>query len=311
MMNKRWSVFPALLLGVAVAPLPANAGTITNADLSDASWNGYVCVDLNPCPVAPNNGGTHTASSPATKSTVTEVGIGLGVPSIQINAASYGPAGTAAAGYERLDYFWTPRGTPGTSVTVDFRANGSVSSSHDPVENYNGWGSVELLLTNFGIDNYVRVDGGSIFQSSGPWLSPGYNPQSFTMSGSVPAIAGKTYSIEIIATANANFATTASAFIDPFIFIDPSTPNAGNFSIQTSPNIGNDPVTPVPEPSTWAMMIIGFLGLSFLAYRRKGSMLRIALSQVLLGDRQTAFGRSSCLCRDRPYQAAGQSTRSR
>jgi hypothetical protein len=30
-----------------------------------------------------------------------------------------------------------------------------------------------------------------------------------------------------------------------------------------------DPVSPVPEPSTWAMLIIGFAGLGFMAYRRK------------------------------------------
>src|SRR6185312_217089 len=29
-------------------------------------------------------------------------------------------------------------------------------------------------------------------------------------------------------------------------------------------------VNPVPEPSTWAMMIFGFAGLGFLAYRRRG-----------------------------------------
>ena len=28
-------------------------------------------------------------------------------------------------------------------------------------------------------------------------------------------------------------------------------------------------VAGVPEPSTWAMMILGFLGLGFMAYRRK------------------------------------------
>jgi hypothetical protein len=28
----------------------------------------------------------------------------------------------------------------------------------------------------------------------------------------------------------------------------------------------------VPEPATWAMMILGFLGLGFLAYRRKDQM---------------------------------------
>jgi hypothetical protein len=32
----------------------------------------------------------------------------------------------------------------------------------------------------------------------------------------------------------------------------------------------------VPEPSTWAMMILGFLGVGFLAYRRRGSTLRFA-----------------------------------
>ena len=31
-------------------------------------------------------------------------------------------------------------------------------------------------------------------------------------------------------------------------------------------------ISPVPEPSTWAMMILGFVGLGFLAYRRKSAL---------------------------------------
>jgi hypothetical protein len=40
----------------------------------------------------------------------------------------------------------------------------------------------------------------------------------------------------------------------------------------------NFSVAPVPEPSTWAMMILGFAGIGFMAYRRKqnGTALRIA-----------------------------------
>jgi outer membrane lipase/esterase len=31
-------------------------------------------------------------------------------------------------------------------------------------------------------------------------------------------------------------------------------------------------VSAVPEPSTWAMMILGFAGIGFMAYRRKNAM---------------------------------------
>lgn len=43
------------------------------------------------------------------------------------------------------------------------------------------------------------------------------------------------------------------------------------------PVIGDVNVSAVPEASTWAMMILGFLGIGFLAYRRNsGSALRVA-----------------------------------
>ncbi|MBR0691430.1 PEP-CTERM sorting domain-containing protein [Bradyrhizobium manausense] len=35
-------------------------------------------------------------------------------------------------------------------------------------------------------------------------------------------------------------------------------------------------ITAVPEPSTWAMMILGFAGVSFLTYRRRSSAMRAA-----------------------------------
>jgi hypothetical protein len=41
-------------------------------------------------------------------------------------------------------------------------------------------------------------------------------------------------------------------------------------------NIGN--VSAVPEPSTWAMLILGFMGIGFMAYRRKNSHDKMAFS---------------------------------
>jgi hypothetical protein len=51
---------------------------------------------------------------------------------------------------------------------------------------------------------------------------------------------------------------SASAFVDPTY----SVPTG--YSIVTSAGIGNG----VPEPSTWAMMLLGFAALGFVGYRR-------------------------------------------
>jgi len=57
-----------------------------------------------------------------------------------------------------------------------------------------------------------------------------------------------------------------------FNFIADGTSNTINFSEINGPSyIGLDDVsvTAVPEPATWAMMILGFAGVGFMAYRRK------------------------------------------
>jgi hypothetical protein len=66
----------------------------------------------------------------------------------------------------------------------------------------------------------------------------------------------------------------------------------------SNPGKRNDAVaiSPVPEPATWAMLLIGFAGLGFLAYRRnKAPELRHAWSQLYLRYIMTAFGRSFIL----------------
>jgi hypothetical protein len=44
----------------------------------------------------------------------------------------------------------------------------------------------------------------------------------------------------------------------------------GNWAFNESGGLQVTQVTAVPEPSTWAMMVLGFLGVGFMAYRRKG-----------------------------------------
>ena len=60
-----------------------------------------------------------------------------------------------------------------------------------------------------------------------------------------------------IATVTANF--------DPTVTIDPNSQNASAFSLVFSPGFG--PGSTVPEPSTWTLMLLGFVGLGFAGYR--------------------------------------------
>lgn len=57
-----------------------------------------------------------------------------------------------------------------------------------------------------------------------------------------------------------NFFTTGTTVIDDIRFTSLT---------QNALEVSNFSVSAVPEPATWAMMVIGFLGIGFLAYRRK------------------------------------------
>ena len=80
--------------------------------------------------------------------------------------------------------------------------------------------------------------------------------------------------------------TTLSGFLfDPLpTQIDPNGGNDGLFAFYSPANCGaceaptdfpsftSFSVTAIPEPSTWAMMLLGFAGVGFMAYRRKNNL---------------------------------------
>jgi hypothetical protein len=53
---------------------------------------------------------------------------------------------------------------------------------------------------------------------------------------------------------------------DPHLFVDPSFPDAAEYSILLSPNVGNAVAT-IPEPGAWVLMGVGFVGLAGLRRR--------------------------------------------
>jgi hypothetical protein len=69
------------------------------------------------------------------------------------------------------------------------------------------------------------------------------------------------YEVELYATIGGDPIIDERAYIDPFI----TTPSG--YSIDLSPGVLNGTQT-IPEPSTWAMMLMGFAGLGFFGLKR-------------------------------------------
>jgi hypothetical protein len=70
---------------------------------------------------------------------------------------------------------------------------------------------------------------------------------------------------------NANSAI-ASGFIDPVISIDPDFALRDEFTLELSPGVSN---SAVPETPIWTMMLVGFAGLGFAAYRHRRTAISI------------------------------------
>ena len=92
---------------------------------------------------------------------------------------------------------------------------------------------------------------------------------------------GTSWEFDTLLAANTvwNFGSGVDRFevlgIDPGLGLDPNNPTAFISALTfTGPGQFTGTMTPVlaesvPEPSTWAMMILGFAGVGFMAYRRK------------------------------------------
>jgi hypothetical protein len=51
-------------------------------------------------------------------------------------------------------------------------------------------------------------------------------------------------------------------------YVDPVFIASAGYTLDISAGIGNLGVSAVPEPATWAMLLIGFAGIGFASYRR-------------------------------------------
>ncbi len=81
---------------------------------------------------------------------------------------------------------------------------------------------------------------------------------------------GQVYFVHLEAVASVGvFGGSAFASADPFIFVEPTDSSADLYSIRLSDGVANGVAAPqgVPEPSSWAMLLLGFAGIALAGGR--------------------------------------------
>jgi hypothetical protein len=155
--------------------------------------------------------------------------------------------------------------SPVASVTLSF--NGG------PALSLNGSGFGELLVSNSDV-------GTSKFVTSAAAQSAGYDTLLSMGVQSVPS-AGNQVNPNVVpfpTSLTSEFSYTTDPYWDYRFgqLGEPggtsNNPNLINFTISSVTLTAVDNVAAVPEPSTWAMLILGFAGVGFLAYRRKNQV---------------------------------------
>jgi hypothetical protein len=148
--------------------------------------------------------------------------------------------------------------------------------------NFSG-GGVGTLDLNFATVAAAKNLG---FQNISPFFVSfnvtGVDGQNFTVlpgnlsSGDIQTgAAGQFFTLDILETPPAGPPGTLYLALNTNVLHVNSTPNGHNEETLSFQVIGPVIASAVPEPATWAMMLLGFLGVGFLAYRKK-SALRLA-----------------------------------
>jgi hypothetical protein len=201
-------------------------------------------------------GGTITAQIQATT---------LPSPSISALTSNGGAADLyAASASNNLDYYIRIVGPDASNVPLLVNSHAAFTSS----SLIYGSGAGFVLSVDYKTIAYIGFGpSGLVFhEATGSINGP---PDDLSIAQTLTENSNTEIFVHMFASANiaGNSVQSIAAFLDPIFSIDPNFVGANNYSIETSFGIGN--VSAVPEPSTWAMLLLGFAGVGFVGYRRK------------------------------------------
>jgi hypothetical protein len=167
-------------------------------------------------------------------------------------AFTNGPSGTLTERVLTFSGGVTPAHPYGSGLYFDFEitlTSGDVTSITVP-----GYSGFDVSVKQCGISNCGGLGADGVLATSASRTADG---SEITFSFGNDDLTGTAHS------ANLQLLTDATSFVNPLALASIEG-NGGTFSIPV-----DGPVASVPEPSTWAMMLLGFAGFGFMAYRRK------------------------------------------
>jgi hypothetical protein len=198
-------------------------------------------------------------------------------PSLSASAGTYhvppNPDTNTGSGFVTLNYYYAvvgPAGNAGTYVPVTITGSvtvlsGGVDGESEASINYaNGGVNTKNygpgVLTTYGY-SYATPMGDTVD------LNTTYDVISSTSSDPTALLITLFVDVNAGTGGQAQGTSSASAGADPIISLSPALLAAG-YSLEFSPNLSTTPL-----PSTWLMLLSGFVGLGFFAYRgtKKGS----------------------------------------
>lgn len=289
------SLFVLAVIGARVS----GAGAASLPALPDAIYQGY-------SPIPPISGTPPELTGPGTYSQTYQDPINvldsgqvsitlLGAPSPFASAGVDSSISTFTASGHLFYYFEIVGGAGANPVKLNLTASLSATSYGD------GNGGASMQIQQVSGVSFVNNSGGTACSNGAPcgvlgadWAVCSVAASSAFCSGEPDSIvlpstplslfSNTVYLVELAASAGAPdplvpYSVTGGGkgVVDPQLTIDPS--NTAGYSLDFSPGIGNSSTPVVPEPSTWILFSVGFAGVAWLFFSRKGS--RAALTTSL------------------------------
>ena len=187
------------------------------------------------------------------------------LPAVQLSASGASGPGEATNSVATATYYFEVLGPNSVQVpiVIDTRLSTLIIGG--------GGASAETIVNTDPFDLANPLFNVTVTACQNAFSSCGAQPAKFDGAINMTAISNLQAKVSLSIIAGGANGGYGAAFADPMIMIDPSFADAADYHIVFSPGVGNI-LASVPEPATWAMLLLGLAGLGATLRGRRGAI---------------------------------------